>query len=116
AVPELLMTHPVTHRISRILVPAAALALAATQAPAQTHHPAGTPITPVLATETFDSAWSVIDRSLWDTTVVSRQWRQARTDLRPRALRARTVEELRDVLEEMVGRLPYSHFEVMAGS
>ncbi|HEX8243780.1 MAG TPA: hypothetical protein VF541_09800, partial [Longimicrobium sp.] len=101
-----------THR-SRIALAAAALALAAVPAQAQTR--AATPITPALAAETFDTAWSVIDRSLWDTAVVNRQWRQARAELRPRAAAARTVQELRAVLGEMVGRLPYSHFEVIPG-
>lgn len=103
------------HR-TRIAPLAAALALAAAPASAQSHHAgAGTPIAPALAAETFDSAWTVIDRSLWDTAVVNTTWRKAREDLRPRALQTRTVEGLRSVLEEMVGRLPYSHFEVIPG-
>ncbi|HEX6750565.1 MAG TPA: S41 family peptidase [Longimicrobium sp.] len=100
----------------RICIALAAIALAASASHAQTRHPSrGRPITPALAEATFDSAWSVIDHTLWDTTVANTLWRQARADLRPRALRARTAEELRDVMEEMVGRLPYSHFEVIAG-
>lgn len=105
-----------TPRISRITLAAAALALIAAPARAQANAaPPATPITPALAAETFDTAWSVIDRSLWDTAVVNHQWRQARADLRPRAAAARTVQELRGVLGEMVGRLPYSHFEVIPG-
>ncbi len=100
----------------RISIALAAIALTASPADAQTRHPSrGTSITPALAEATFDSAWSVIDHTLWDTTATNGVWRQARADFRPRALRARTVEELREVLEEMVGRLHYSHFEVIAG-
>jgi len=92
-----------------IAVPALGALLALLPARAQT------PITPALAAATFDSAWSVVDRTLWDTTVVNRVWTPARAELRPRAERAKTVEELRGVLATMIARLPYSHFEVIPG-
>ncbi|HSU16216.1 S41 family peptidase [Longimicrobium sp.] len=107
-----------TNRISRITLAAVALAAAALPANAQSPRGGaarGTPITPQLAAETFDTAWSVIDRSLWDTAVVNGPWKQARADLRPRALAATTVQQLRGVLAEMIGRLSYSHFEVIPG-
>jgi carboxyl-terminal processing protease len=109
ASPEARLAMPRIFRISPAL---AALALAATPSLAQSR---GTPITPALAAATFDSAWAAVDQSLWDTAVVNHQWRQARDELRPRALRARTVQELRGVLQEAVGRLGYSHFEVIPG-
>ncbi|HEU4558634.1 MAG TPA: S41 family peptidase [Longimicrobium sp.] len=68
------------------------------------------PITPALAAETFDTAWSAIDRTLWDTAVANSTWRRAREELRPRAAQAKTVQELRGVLNEALKRLPYSHF------
>jgi carboxyl-terminal processing protease len=108
----------VTNLVRRSLVLLAALMALAPAAGAQTRHapvPRGTPITPALAAETFDSAWSAVDRTLWDTAVVSRVWIPARDALRPRATHAATVEELRGVLGEMVSRLPYSHFEVIPG-
>ncbi|SOD03274.1 carboxyl-terminal processing protease [bacterium JGI 053] len=92
-----------------VAVPALGALLALSPARAQT------PITPALAAATFDSAWSVVDRTLWDTTVVARVWAPARDELRPRAERAKTVEELRGVLATMIARLPYSHFEVIPG-
>jgi carboxyl-terminal processing protease len=105
----------VTNRITRISLAALALAAAPAAAQSRSSTPAraATPITPALAAATFDTAWSVIDRTLWDTAVANGRWRQARADLRPRALRARTVQELRGVLGEMVGRLGYSHFEII---
>jgi carboxyl-terminal processing protease len=121
----------VTLRIHRLALPlAAALALAAAPAHAQTHrahasgtrtppaHAAaarGTPITPALAQATFDTAWSAIYTTLWDTAVANHVWTQARSDLRPRALQAKTVEELRGVIQEAIHRLGYSHFEVIPG-
>ena len=96
-------------KLVSIAIPPIAAVLALAPARAQT------PIAPALAAETFDSAWSVIDRTLWDSTVVNRVWTPARAELRPRAERARTVEELRGLLAGMVARLPYSHFEVIPG-
>jgi carboxyl-terminal processing protease len=96
---------------SVLLIALAPAARAQTSAPVLR----GTPITPALAAETFDSAWTVVERTLWDTAVVRRVWTPARAELRPRAASARTVEELRGVLGEMIGRLPYSHFELIPG-
>lgn len=101
--------------MKKLIHAAPALAALLALSPARAQTPRGTPITPALAAETFDSAWSVVDRTLWDTVVVNRVWAPARAELRPRAERARTVEELRGVLAAMIARLPYSHFEVIPG-
>src|SRR4051812_29896835 len=98
--------------VGRLTVALAAVLALAPGARAQAR---GTPIAPALAAETFDSAWTVVARTLWDTTVVRRVWTPARAELRPRATQAKTVEALRGVLAEMVGRLPYSHFELIPG-
>lgn len=111
------------HATLRTLAALAAAALATAPAAAQhagarTPAPAAphvTPIAPALAAATFDTAWAVVHRTLWDTAVANGAWEKARTDLRPRALQARSVEELRAILGEMVGRLGYSHFEVIPG-
>jgi carboxyl-terminal processing protease len=75
----------------------------------------GTPIAGTLAVETFDSAWAVIDRTLWDTTFNGVDWDAVRDELRPRARQARTYQELRTVLGEMVRRLGLSHFGIIPG-
>lgn len=76
---------------------------------------AQTPIDPALAAATFDSAWSTIDRTHYDSTFAGLSWTGVRDELRPRAAAARSQEELRAVLEEMVGRLGLSHFGVIPG-
>jgi carboxyl-terminal processing protease len=101
--------------VTKLAYAAPALAALLALSPARAQTPRGTPIAPALAAETFDSAWSVVDRTLWDSVVVNRVWAPARAELRPRAERARTVEELRGVLAAMIARLPYSHFEVIPG-
>ncbi|HEU4454413.1 MAG TPA: hypothetical protein VFR81_15200, partial [Longimicrobium sp.] len=88
------------------------LALGGTRAAAQTAAPG---IDPALAVATFDSAWSTIDRTLWDTTFNGVDWDAVRGELRPRAQAARTNQELRAILGDMVGRLKLSHFGIIPG-
>ncbi len=94
-------------RAAAVLVPAAVLGLAPAPAAAQD------PVTAALARATFDSAWSVIHRTHFDTAFNGVDWTAVRTELRPRAEAARTPAELRGVLQEMVGRLNQSHFYVI---
>jgi carboxyl-terminal processing protease len=62
---------------------------------------------------TFDTAWTIIRRSHWDTTYNGVDWLAVRDELRPQALRARTRGELQAVLSDMVGRLRQSHFSII---
>ena len=72
---------------------------------------AATPITEPLVT--FDSAWSIIARTHWDTTYNGVNWPAVRDTLRPRAAEARTLGELRSVLSALVARLHQSHFSII---
>jgi carboxyl-terminal processing protease len=62
---------------------------------------------------TFDSAWTIIGRTHWDTSYNGVNWRAVREELRPRAEAARTMGELRAVLTDLVGRLRQSHFSII---
>jgi carboxyl-terminal processing protease len=62
---------------------------------------------------TFDTAWSIIRRTHWDTTYNGVNWLALRDELRPRAAAAHNRGELRLVLAEMVGRLRQSHFAII---
>lgn len=95
--------------------PASSLAAEATPAACGTATPTVTrrdeaAETPVA---TFDTAWSIIRRTHWDTTYNGVNWLALRDELRPRAAAARTRGELRAVLSDMVGRLRQSHFAVI---
>ncbi|HEV2148501.1 MAG TPA: hypothetical protein VGR37_13950, partial [Longimicrobiaceae bacterium] len=84
---------------------AALLVLAAlSAAPAAAQSTAPPPV------ETFDSAWTAVQRTHFDTTYNGVDWNAVRAELRPRAAAATTPEELRGVLREMLGRLNQSHF------
>jgi carboxyl-terminal processing protease len=62
---------------------------------------------------TFDSAWSIVAQSHWDTTFNGVNWRLVRDTLRPKAAEARTVGEVRSVLLAMIGTLGQSHFAII---
>ena len=62
---------------------------------------------------TFDTAWSIIARSHWDSTYNGVDWKAVRDSLRPKAVQARTVEQLRSVLRTMTGTLGQSHFSII---
>lgn len=71
------------------------------------------PVDSALAGATFDSAWSRIGNSYYDTAMRGIDWNALRSELRPRALAASTLQELRRVLVEMLGRLGESHFAII---
>jgi carboxyl-terminal processing protease len=70
---------------------------------------------PALAEATFDSAWSIIHRTFWDTTFNGVDWRGVRAELLPRARAAGTDAELRATIQEMLNRLRFSHLVVIPG-
>jgi carboxyl-terminal processing protease len=76
---------------------------------------AGAPVSPERALASFDTAWAVIGRTLWDTAFIRREWPGVRDELRPRAAAANTYPQIRGVLDEMISRLHLSHFEVIPG-
>ncbi len=65
---------------------------------------------------TFDAAWEIIRDTHFDPTFNGVDWDQVRNDLRPKAAEAGDPEELRPVIQEMVGRLGQSHFSVIPKS
>src|SRR5690606_32660864 len=101
ALPRLRAPRAVARPVRGLVLAAAACAA---------RRPAQPGITPALAVATFDSAWAVIDRTHFDTTFNGVDWSALRDELRPRAAAARTQDELRAVIGEMLGRLRQSHF------
>jgi carboxyl-terminal processing protease len=88
----------------------AALAACATTRVSDTSSANATPIDPALAVATFDTAWTTIQRTYYDTTFRGIDWPGVRAELRPRAAAARTVVELRTVIRSMLARMGESHF------
>jgi len=61
----------------------------------------------------FDQAWQTIHDTHFDPSFNGVDWNALQTELRPRAEAARTREELRAILADMLGRLGQSHFAVI---
>jgi carboxyl-terminal processing protease len=91
-----------------LLVPAG-LAACGT-APARTGAAAARAVDQELALLTFDSAWSRIANSHYDTAYGGVDWPAVRAELRPRAAEAGSMDELRAVIGAMLERLGESHF------
>jgi carboxyl-terminal processing protease len=75
--------------------------------------PASRSVDTRLALLTFDSAWSRIAHTHYDTAFNGVDWVGVRDELRPRAAQAATLRELRAVISEMLGRLGESHFTLI---
>jgi carboxyl-terminal processing protease len=71
------------------------------------------PLPEAEALEVFDFAWSRVHESYYDTTFGGLDWGAIGAELRPRAAAARSVDELRAVVAEMLDRLGDSHFAVI---
>jgi carboxyl-terminal processing protease len=65
------------------------------------------------ATETFDAAWTIIRDSHFDRSMNGLDWPAVKAELGPRAARAQSDGELRDVIRDMLGRLGLSHFAII---
>jgi carboxyl-terminal processing protease len=66
--------------------------------------------------ETFEAAWRIIYESHFDTNFNGVNWPAVREEFRPQAEAATAVEDLRAVIQQMLGRLGQSHMAVIPGS
>lgn len=65
------------------------------------------------AAETFDAVWTIVRDSHFDPSFDRANWDRVSTELRPKAIEAKTPGEFRKVLSDMLGRLGLSHFAVI---
>jgi len=68
-----------------------------------------------LALETFDFAWKLVRDSYFRDDMNGVDWDAVRAELRPKVEEVTTNGQLRMILQDMVGRLHQSHFEVIPG-
>jgi carboxyl-terminal processing protease len=61
----------------------------------------------------FDQAWQTIYDTHFDPTFNGVDWQALKAELRPRAEAAHSRAELREVIDDMLGRLGQSHFTVI---
>ena len=109
------MTTRAVRRIRPFAVALAAVLASASASAAQTvlAPAAAARMDPALALATFDSAWSRIHHSYYDSTFKGTSWTGVRDELRPRVQAARTEEEVRGVIREMLERIGDSHFALI---
>jgi carboxyl-terminal processing protease len=65
------------------------------------------------ALASFDDAWATIDASLYDPTAGGLDWNAVRVELRPKADAATSLDGVRAVITDMLGRLHRSHFVLL---
>jgi carboxyl-terminal processing protease len=75
--------------------------------------PSAPPYDPALGIQSFDAAWRIVHETHFDTTFNGVDWPGVRDELRPRALAARSNDEIRMTITQMIGRLGQSHFAVI---
>src|SRR6056297_1646434 len=66
--------------------------------------------------ESFDLVWETIRDKHFDPDLNGADWPAIREELRPRVAEATSMDEARDAMREMIGRLEQSHFGIIPGS
>lgn len=62
-----------------------------------------------LQLDSFDTVWQTIKDVHWDEERVGDKWDKLREELRPQIEKAKSIEEVRKVLEKLLGQLGQSH-------
>jgi len=65
---------------------------------------------------TFDAAWTAIRETYVDESRSDADWDALRAEFRPRAARAATPDEVRDVLRDLLTRIGHSHFDLLSST
>lgn len=71
---------------------------------------------PPLAVETFQAAWEIIRDTHFDTNFNGVDWNATRTNFLPRIEAARSQEEVRDTIQDMLDLLNVSHLMILPGT
>ena len=69
-----------------------------------------------LAVASFEDVWQTINDTFYDPKFGGVDWAGVRKELLPRAQAARTADDVRVVIREMIDRLGHSHFELLSDS
>src|SRR5215213_4393678 len=71
---------------------------------------------PPLAVESFQAAWEIIRDTHFDTNFNGVDWNAARTNFLPRVQAARSQEEVRETIQDMLDLLNVSHLMILPGT
>lgn len=64
-------------------------------------------------TKSFDYIWQTVRDNHWDPDMGGLDWDAVRVELRPKVAAAKTMDEARRVMYDMLGRLKLSHFSII---
>ncbi len=70
----------------------------------------------ILQLASFDYVWETIRNRHFDPTFGGLDWDAMRAEYRPRVLEAKNQRQVRGILNEMIGRLELTHFQVIPSS
>jgi carboxyl-terminal processing protease len=70
-------------------------------------------LAPGIALASFDTLWTVVQRTYVDTAFVAKKWVAVRDSLRPRAAAITTRSELDRLFAETLSKIPDSHFYII---
>lgn len=73
-----------------------------------------TPAERQLNIDSFEKVWQTIRDSHWDPQLGGLNWSAVHDELRPKIERAATMDQAREVMRDMIGRLHQSHFSIIA--
>src|ERR1035437_3972781 len=80
---------------------------------------AGQPATPPergANIEAFEKVWTTVRDKHWDPKLGGLDWQAVHDELRPKMEAAKTADEVRKILNDMVGRLKQTHFGIFPGT
>jgi carboxyl-terminal processing protease len=76
---------------------------------------AGQTVTPTDNIEAFEKVWTTIRDKHWDPKLGGLDWQAVHDELRPKVEAAKTADAVREILNDMVGRLKQTHFGIFPG-
>jgi carboxyl-terminal processing protease len=66
--------------------------------------------------QSFEKVWTTVSEKHWDPKLGGLDWQAVHDELRPKMEAAKTADEARDILNDMVGRLKQTHFGIFPGT
>src|SRR5262245_31163235 len=93
--------------VMRVLVAFAAAAVAWGQLSAEERK---------LNLDSFEKVWTTVRDKHWQTKPAGLDWQAIHDEFRPRAEKAASMDEARDVMQEMLARLKQTHFGIIPQS
>jgi carboxyl-terminal processing protease len=63
--------------------------------------------------DSFEKVWSTVRDKHWDLKSTGLDWQKVHDELRPKAEAAKTTNEAREIMQEMLERLKQTHFSIV---